>query len=305
MKPESYKRHVYDLELKSLFEQYKKGISTVQLNTTDKTPEYFVRLLKTNLINYCKLSKINFQKHAQIIITPIEDGAYRMFLSISLIFSEPHKIRQYLNYHEELFKSLTQTRDDFVGVIEFQIIDSIKAFSPFDNSHRLSEIMLWVESKKTDVNSESKKIDEPEMSDKNKSASSYQGKLSWTADQSMLKKLSEELFKKKYTSRKADFQCVFNENKRIEWHNNPVFLVYLIQELTKKPLDCINADVGRKPYWQAIEKYFILHDINGSEINNFKLADLLYKINKKNPEKFSKVITSVTATLKYVGLIGI
>jgi hypothetical protein len=288
MKSEQYKRHIYDLELKTLFEQYKKGISNVQLNTTDKTQEYFVNLVQTNLENYCRLVHIDFKDEFQIIITPVEDGAYKMCLNLSLIFYEKHKIKQYLNYHEQLFKSLTKTKDQFVGVIEFQIVDAIKASSPFDNSERLSEIMDWVESK----NLEYQSIDPNHINSKKRENSrtnlSANDKLLWKLSPDSLKDLSEILFEKKYTKRKLDFRDVFTFHKIIDWKGDYETWVYLIYKLAKSPKPCIITSENARNYWKTANKFFNFYNNEKEILKNSNPSSTLHNILKRSKNKYSQ-----------------
>ncbi|MBK8521488.1 MAG: hypothetical protein IPL54_11700 [Chitinophagaceae bacterium] len=64
-----FERHQYDLELKSLLRNYEAGIYKVELIPNDKTPGYFINLIKFVVDEYCKSRKIILDKEIQILIT--------------------------------------------------------------------------------------------------------------------------------------------------------------------------------------------------------------------------------------------
>lgn len=62
-----HKRQMYDLELKSVLNNYEREIKKVALNTPDKTPQYFWSVIKFAINEYCKFKGIQFDGEVQIL----------------------------------------------------------------------------------------------------------------------------------------------------------------------------------------------------------------------------------------------
>src|ERR1035437_5683405 len=137
-------KHVYDLDLKAVFETFSKGIQKVKLEVfhPEHTPKYLSDFLKSRLVDYCNGRDINFDKTPYIVISP-ELQEYYSYLGLSLVFYPVAKIYSYLSHHKKEYKKKGDKKIHFVNLVEYWVLQIFEYASPFDNSERQKEIMLW------------------------------------------------------------------------------------------------------------------------------------------------------------------
>lgn len=301
MKNEIYRKHVYDLDLKSLLLNYEKGIRQVILKNTDKPPEYYIDQIKFSIDEYCHNNGIVFDNEVILLISPEANDIYSYFLALSLIFYEEDTIRQFLNYQGRLFiekekpneKSMETTQEKFINIVEFVLKNAIKISSPFDNSKRVNIIMRWAEDK--GMPKQKIKLIK-EVAESNPSEPS----LIWNGNPSLLFKLSEELYYKGYTNYKLAFSNVFNHQEKILWKMKDEAWVYLMYRLKMAPYSNISTSEGVKPYLSIGEKYFQFCDDPKEKTKKRNFSSKLYNITKRKNKKHQEMIASIDSILKYV-----
>ena len=288
MNNEIYKKHVYDLDLKSLLLNYEKGIGQVKLKNTDKPPEYYIDQIKFSIDEYCHNKGILFENEVIVIITPEANNIYSYFLALSLIFYPKHKIRLYLNYHVDQFSKSKKSKKSFISIVEYILSTVVENSSPFDNSERLDIIMRWAEDKGV-----------PSQNAKRIMQSDPEQTLIWDKSKnSVLKILSNKLFIKKYTKRKTDFQEVFFNNKRIDWKGSPESWVYLMYSLTRSPYAYMTTSKGVKPYLIISRQFFKFYNDEEKIYGKGTLSTMLHNITKRSEGKHGKTRADIDSILK-------
>ena len=288
MNNEIYKKHVYDLDLKSLLMNYEKEIGQVKLKNTDKPPEYYIDQIKFSINEYCHNNGIVFDNEVQIVLTPDVNDIYSYFLALSLIFYPKHKIRLYLNYHVDQFSKEEKSKKSFISIVEYILSTVVENSSPFDNSERLDIIMRWAEDKGV-----------PKEKVKRIVKGVPAEKLIWENNKNtILKKLSNELFLKEYTKRKTDFQEVFFNNKKIDWKGSPESWVYLMYSLTRSPYAYMKTTKGVKPYLIISRQFFKFYNDEEKKYEKGALSTMLHNITKRSEGKHGKTRAGIDSILK-------
>lgn len=286
------KRHEYDLELKSLLENYKSNIRKVELEGTEKNPEYFIGLIKFVLDEYCKSREIDFEKAIQIVVTFEDYYPYKSLLALSLIFYDSHSIRQYLNYHEEEFIGRIDIKESFIGIIEFEVVKIVKYSSPFDNLSRLFEIMKWVEDKRAAY-----KLIRVEETDGGQN-NFKKPLLDWNEKKKLLLLgFSKELFKRGYTENPLDFQDLFFFGKVVVWKENIESWVYLFYRLTNSPCSYITSIQGKKPYYSFANEYFNFCNYTDEISKKWNFRSMSYNVRNPNIKKHLKAKLGIDSLL--------
>ena len=293
MNNEIYKKHVYDLDLKSLLLNYEKGIGQVKLKNTDKPPEYYIDQIKFSINHYCYNNGIVFDNEVQIVLTPDVNDIYSYFLALSLIFYPKHKIRLYLNYHADKFCKEEKSKKSFISIVEYILSTVVENSSPFDNSERLEIIMRWAEEKWM-PKQKIKLI--KEVAESNPTEPS----LIWNGNTSLLFKLSEQLYYKGYTNYELAFSNVFNHQEKILWKKKDETWVYLMYRLKMPPYSNLSTTTGVKPYLSIGEKYFQFCDEPKEKTKKRNFSSKLYNITRRENKKHQEMIASIDSILKYV-----
>ncbi len=295
MKSTEAKKHIYDIDLKSLLRNYEKEIQKVKLISKDQPPEYFIGLLKSSIEFYCKIKRIKYEKQLQILVTPKEDGVYRYFMALSLIFLDKHLTGTYLNYHKKLFQSQTKSDDSFTEVVEFAITYIIKYSSPFDNSVRLQRIMQWVENETRVLPIEKQLL----KTRKIKQPVSSENKLKWTGSPLSLIMLSEKLYLKKYINRRLDFVEVFECYYKIDWKCSIESWVYLIHRLTQEPNNYISTTLGKTSYFKTRVLFFDFCNEKEERALKFNYSKVLYNIKTRSKEKYKETRDKIDEIIRF------
>lgn len=293
----SYTRFKYDLELKTMLKNYETNIENAQLIYKDKTPKYFIGLLKFVVDQYCKFKKVNFKKNVQIIIEPVDEGAYYQLLGNSLIFYEKHRIRPYLNYQEKKYLKYFPN-NSFEDLVEFIIVDIVNWASPIDNSSRLKIIMDWVEDKRRTklMPTPPPRIDNNDLHDK----------LIWTEEfAQLLNSFSMELSTRKYTLKAYDFSKVFQKQSVITWNKGLASWLYLMSKI--RSLKYITTNKGSTPYLKIGHKFFNfcnegknLSDQEKKTLKDKNFSQLLHNITKRTEKKYLKIMKDVDSMIESV-----
>ena len=316
-------RHVYDLELKSMLNNYAREIANVKLDNPKLSPQYFVRRIKLAITTYCNYKKIQFNKAVQVIVEPNEKDLYDQLLGLSLVFFDAHKIPQYLNYQLRKYENFANLPAPFIDSIEFIVVEMVKWASPFDNSNRLKIIMDWVTTKRDlptppriiESTSKWESPSAPKIIIPNpKWESSSEPKiikptskifrsnleidlLIWRKENSLLKSLSVKL-QAKYTSRKYDFEAVFNSHKKIVWKASIESWVYLMYRLTSPPYECVTTTRGSRPYFKVGVQFFDFGDEITSKKRNF--SSILNNIISRSKDKHKDTTDKIDLILKFI-----
>lgn len=291
MKSKVYKRHVYDLELKSILHNYEKEISKVKLDNRKLTTQYFVGLIKSVINEYCKFKGISLYKAGQVVVLPDANHAYDQFLGVSLVFYDDHKIQLYLDYHQQQFENYSRPQETFIDLVEFVIIDIVKWSSPFNNSKRLKIIMAWVNDKRKLL----PVLNINQTSVKKATSRPVIDYLKWKKGISTLKSLSAKL-QGKYTIRKMDFEDVFNRQKIIVWKSGVESWVYLMYRLTRPPYQCLTTSKGAKPYFKVGEQFFSFQNEVNERKRNY--SSMLNNIKTRSKDKHKDTMDKIDMILK-------
>jgi len=299
MKSKTYLKKIYDIDLISFFKHYEVEINKVKIIYRNKKSEYFINLVKFPIDQYCKSKRINFKNRIQIIVTPKDDGAYRYFLGLSLIFYDKYKIGPYLNYHENLYDEYyklikSSDKEPFVGIVEFFLTELVKYASPFDNSKRLDRIMQWVELKKVALSPEQLSF----LNSKRLQLKFSENALIWKDSNRLLIKLSELLYIQHYTSRKSDFRDVFSSQKKIFWKRSVESWVYLMSLLVDECNLRVTTNKGAKPYLKIGKDFFYFTERAGIITNEKYLSTMLYNVCNPKIKKHLETRTSIDSILK-------
>lgn len=124
-------------------------------------------------------------------------------------------------------------------------------------------------------------------------------KLIWENNKNtILKKLSNELFLKEYTKRKTDFQDVFLNNKRIDWKGSPESWVYLMYSLTRSPYAYMTTSKGVKPYLIISRQFFKFYNDEEKKYEKGALSTMLHNITKRSAGKHGKTTSDIDSILK-------
>jgi len=296
MKALSYSRFIYDLELKSMLQKYESSIVNAKLISADKTPDYFIELLKFAAVTYCNFKKINFDMEPSIIISPNDEGAYYQLLSNSLIFYEKHRIRQYLNYHEKIYlKAFPE--NSFVDLVEFIIADILMWSSPIDNSKRLDIVLKWVENKR-EVKVKVSRVRE---------INTDVDLLFWAGEQTqMLTLTSLELSARNYTLKPYDFTKVFKKDPaQITWNKGIASWVYFMSKIRSS--EYLSTNRGPTPYLKIGYKFFNFCN-EGKKISAFEqkildnenFSQLLHNMAKRTQKKYAKIKQDVDSMVSSI-----
>ncbi len=298
-------RHVYDIELVSLLKTYAQGIRKVTLDYADKTPEYFIDLIKFQINNYCEGKGITFVEELQIVVTPEEAGPYKVFLGLSLIFYDVHKIRQYLNYHENQFNSCSKSTEEFLNVVEFQVDEILKFSSPFDNSKRLTEVMRWVEDKRIAIKNEITKSAVDAATKESESAIKNVPvpvpSLDWDIQaKPQLLRFSDLLSKRGYTTAPLAFREAIMSGKITTWKANIESWVYLLYRLTRSPYGFLTSQSGKRPYFTVASLVFNFCDDYKKKSKKINFASKLSHVRNPKLIKHRKTRADIDLMLEQV-----
>lgn len=88
---------------------------------------------------------IDSQKRRHFILPSIYNE-YNDYLALKLLIVDPYKIPALLSYQSALFLgNHYAAKNNFIGLIEFQVYNKVKSFDFKDNDLRREKIMEWVE----------------------------------------------------------------------------------------------------------------------------------------------------------------
>ncbi|MDX2001403.1 MAG: hypothetical protein SFW35_03170 [Chitinophagales bacterium] len=146
---------VYDLEVSHLWMEYiKPGIQNATITNPRFEPGHFQDEFIRTIDEYGE-SKGLTAKHVLIDRHPLliksSSWAYFGVLSTALMFYDPVKIPDFLDYQYQKFEGNRRTSAaKFLGYVEHLVDDTIKSNSPDNNVARRLAILAWV--KKEQVN---------------------------------------------------------------------------------------------------------------------------------------------------------
>ncbi len=273
--PVSQKKHKYDIDIVDIYYKVKDYYSAIQSITHSE----HLKQIRYSIWHYCKISGKDYahlSKRSPIIIDS-NDRYYQSFLSLSLSLIDIPLIPLYLDHHRTNFKgNLYSEKDNFVGFMEFLVLESVKKQSLIDTSKRLDCIVQWIKHNK--VNERKLVV--------NKS-------LEWKAGDSYLSKLSKYFKVEDYTELPTSFEKVFTENQSINWLKEPEFLAYLLHKLYT--LRKIKVYPNGKGYLKTSEKYFC--NYSQKKQTRFKGNYLLHNVIGRQREKYAQLREDVDSLI--------
>ena len=142
-------RHVYDIDAFEILDQLRKNYECKKesikpdydyLASIDDQEDHFMKVMKSEDRDLTK-----HQEHRNYIVSS-SLNFYNYFLSQKLLIIDIHKIGALLSFQAKQFLgNPTAKRDNFIGLIEFKVYESVKVGNIFSEDIRLEKIMNWVD----------------------------------------------------------------------------------------------------------------------------------------------------------------
>jgi hypothetical protein len=136
-------RHVYDLDIIEIFLRLKDKVKNSSLLVEGANPEDLIERWELSIKDYCKNNAIDFDGCLAKgnLIVPNKHGFYFIALVMKLQAIEYFKIPMVLDYQ----KGLASNKAKFIGIVEFNVLDSFNNNSPFnDSKDKITEIRSWI-----------------------------------------------------------------------------------------------------------------------------------------------------------------
>jgi hypothetical protein len=142
-------RHVYDIDAFEILDQLRKNYECKKesikpdydyLASIDDQEDHFMKVMKSE-----DRDLTMHQEHRNYIVSS-SLNFYNYFLSQKLLIIDIHKIGALLSFQAKKFLgNPTAKRDNFIGLIEFKVYESVKVGNIFSEDIRLEKIMNWVD----------------------------------------------------------------------------------------------------------------------------------------------------------------
>ena len=142
-------RHVYDIDAFEILDQLRKNYECKKesikpdydyLASIDDQEDHFMKVMKSE-----DRDLTMHQEHRNYIVSS-SLNFYNYFLSQKLLIIDIHKIGALLSFQAKQFLgNPTAKRDNFIGLIEFKVYESVKVGNIFSEDIRLEKIMNWVD----------------------------------------------------------------------------------------------------------------------------------------------------------------
>jgi hypothetical protein len=136
-------RHVYDLDIIEIFLRLKDKVKNSSLLVEGSNPEELIERWKGVIKDYCENNEIDFEASLDkgTLIVPNKHGFYIIALVMKLQAIEDFKIPMLLDYQ----KGLASNKTEFIGMVQFNVLDSFSNNSPFkDSKDKITEIRSWI-----------------------------------------------------------------------------------------------------------------------------------------------------------------
>ncbi|OFY97853.1 MAG: hypothetical protein A3K10_09855 [Bacteroidetes bacterium RIFCSPLOWO2_12_FULL_31_6] len=157
IKPEGYKfpqvtRYKFDIDVFHVLDQLKN----IYINNPDQVPEHLRDLshingLEDSFVKEAKELGIDLsdnQKYRNCVLSSVSNS-YPTFLAYTLLVIDPYRIELFLSYQSQMYLGNHYAKkNNFLGLIEFQIYEQVKLYDILNQDIRLEKIMNWVERNK-------------------------------------------------------------------------------------------------------------------------------------------------------------
>jgi hypothetical protein len=136
-------RHVYDLDVIEIFLRLKDKVRDKRLLLEGTNSGELIKRWEIVIKDYCENNEIDFDASLDkgTLLVPNKHGFYIMALVMKLMAIEDFKIPMVLDYQ----KGLASNKAKFIGIVEFNVLDSFNNNSPFnDSKDKITEIRSWI-----------------------------------------------------------------------------------------------------------------------------------------------------------------
>lgn len=290
VKAKLYSWHYYDIVTSFL---YHDMIKVLHDNSIPKPKNFneteYRQIIDIMIKGYCNYNNIEFVSVlATQLNIPSTSGFYSEFLSYSLAYRDVPQLKLFLDYQKKHYQGTHEfPKADFVSLVEFICSRHVSNICFYEKKERLTIMMEWVR----------------EMRQKYpKLPNETIRQLKWQGELSHLKLLSKELKIRDYIERITDFEKVFTSQTPCKWLKEVESLAYLIDNLhsTGHLLSIPRPNA----YFASAQAYFYDNSKNvetvGTEARKLNLRDALYNLRSRNPEKYSKIKSSIDKILSTV-----
>lgn len=141
--------HVYDIDFFEILDKLKDRYTTnCKLIANYQASLASLKELEENYVKSKKLEGkyLKIEKRFRHYVMPSSDILYPTMLAFKLIVSDPHKIQAILSYQSVLFSgNYYADKDNFIGLVEFNIYKLVKSADFLNESIRLDKIANWLE----------------------------------------------------------------------------------------------------------------------------------------------------------------
>lgn len=141
-------RHVYDLDIIEVLFKLKERVGDRNNLVEGVNPGALKERWESVIKDYCDTNGIDFSKSLTkgSLIVPVDHGFYLIALVMKLQAIDTFKVPMLLDYQ----KGLASNYSEFIGMLEFNLLNSFKNNSAFiDSDEKLAAIVSWITSAKS------------------------------------------------------------------------------------------------------------------------------------------------------------